>query len=130
MKLDMLDVMTPGPLTIGVDQSLETARALMADRHCHHLPVLEEGELVGIVSDRDLDVIASIPGVDPKYTSVRKAMSRRPFVASVSTPLAAVAHEMAKHHLASAVVMDEGRVVGVFTTTDAFGAIERLLTTR
>ena len=128
MKLEMRDVMTPSPLTIGVDQMLDTAHALMRDRHVRHLPVLEEGRLVGILSDRDLAMVETLPDVDPKTTRVFEAMSRGPFVASPNTPLAAVVHEMAKHRLGSAVVVDNGAVVGVFTTTDALTAIERLLT--
>ena len=48
------DVMTPSPLTIGADDSILAAAALMGERSIRHLPVVEGGNLVGIVSIRDV----------------------------------------------------------------------------
>ena len=46
-------LMTSQPLTIGRQQSLTTAHRLMRDHRVRHLPVLEHGELIGVVSQRD-----------------------------------------------------------------------------
>ena len=54
--------MTAGPHTIGREQSLVAAKQLMHKIHARHLPVLHGGKLVGVVSERDLDVVGALPG--------------------------------------------------------------------
>src|SRR3954451_6855057 len=75
MDLTMKDVMTAQPVTIGRDQTLATAHALMREHHCRHLPVLEQGELVGILSQRDLYFLETIKGVESDVDLVEDAMS-------------------------------------------------------
>ena len=58
--------MTPSPLTIGRDQTLATAHDLMRKHDIRHLPVLDGGVLVGIVTDRDLHLVESLAGTDPE----------------------------------------------------------------
>ena len=46
--------MTPDPMTVGPDEDTETALNTMLDHAFRHLPVVEGGEVIGIVSIRDL----------------------------------------------------------------------------
>ena len=46
--------MTPNPVTVGPDSSIETVAALMVDHNLHTLPVLEKGVLVGVVGKEDI----------------------------------------------------------------------------
>jgi CBS domain-containing protein len=48
------DAMTPNPITVGTDSSIETVAALMVDHNLHTLPVLEKGVLVGVVGKEDI----------------------------------------------------------------------------
>ncbi|MCB2149523.1 MAG: CBS domain-containing protein [Deltaproteobacteria bacterium] len=48
------DAMTPNPVTVGPDSSIETVAALMVDHNLHTLPVLEKGMLVGVVGKEDI----------------------------------------------------------------------------
>lgn len=48
------DAMTPNPVTVGPDSSIETVAALMVDHNLHTLPVLEKGVLVGVVGKEDI----------------------------------------------------------------------------
>ncbi len=48
------DVMTPHPLTVSADASLEDVATLLAERDVSRLPVIDEGRLVGIVSKHDI----------------------------------------------------------------------------
>jgi CBS domain-containing protein len=48
------DAMTPNPVTVGPDSTIETVAALMVDHNLHTLPVLEKGELVGVVGKEDI----------------------------------------------------------------------------
>ena len=48
-------VMTPFPHFVEVDESLLRARVMMVEHDVHHLPVQDQGRLVGILTDRDLN---------------------------------------------------------------------------
>jgi acetoin utilization protein AcuB len=115
--------MTPSPHTIGRDQSLAKAHELMRKFDIRHLPVLDGGVLVGIVSERDLRLVESVPGVDPCKALVEEAMTPEPYMASPDARLADVAREMVEHKYGCAVVMERGSVVGIFTTVDALRAV-------
>jgi acetoin utilization protein AcuB len=115
--------MTRSPHSIGLDQPLEKAHALMREHHIRHLPVLHGGQLVGILSDRDLAFIEALRDVEPQKVSVEEAMTPMPYTVARNTPLAAVAREMAERRYGSAVVMEADHVMGVFTTTDALRAL-------
>src|SRR5262245_2691430 len=78
----MADVMTAQPYTIGRHETLETAHAMMREHHIRHLPVLEHGEIVGIVSQRDLYFMESLGGVDVGTDEVNEAMSQDSYVVS------------------------------------------------
>ena len=67
--------MTPSPVTVGRDQSLAVAHDIMRKHRIRHLPVLDAGALVGIVTERDLRLIESIAGTDPNATLVEDAMT-------------------------------------------------------
>jgi acetoin utilization protein AcuB len=119
--------MTRAPRTIQPGCSLAEAHALMRAHRIRHLPVLEDGKLVGMVSQRDLAVIESLPDVNPAEVPVEDAMTEDVFVVTPTTHLADVATDMAERKRGSAVVMQGGRVVGVFTVTDACRALADLL---
>ena len=120
------EYMTAGPHTIGREQSLLAAREVMNRNAIGHLPVLHGRELVGVVSDRELEVMEVLPG--SKQLSVEDAMVPSVYTTSEDTPLAAVAADMSRLKLGSVVVVNGGQVVGVFTATDGLRALARLLT--
>ncbi len=113
------DVMTPQPLTIGRGESLATAREMMAAHCCRHLPVLEHGALVGILTMRDLDLLASAAGVDLSIEDANRAMTTDAYAVPPDAPLSEVARQMATDRYSCAVVTERGRVIGIFTTSDA-----------
>jgi acetoin utilization protein AcuB len=111
--------MSPSPYSIGSDQLLRVAHEFMREHEVRHLPVLDAGRLVGILSQRDLYFIECITGVDADVDLVEEGMSRDVYTVEPEEPLVNVVREMAKHRYGSAVVMTNGKVVGIFTTTDA-----------
>jgi acetoin utilization protein AcuB len=117
------DYMTESPLTIGFDQTVARAEEMMAQRGIRHLPVLGAGEIVGVVSDRDIQFIKGVKGVDPRSTRLDEALTFDPYTVEPDTPLSEVCSVMAKHKYGSAIVAKEGKVVGVFTAIDAFRII-------
>jgi acetoin utilization protein AcuB len=119
--------MTPAPHTIGRSRSLSAAHHMMRDHQVRHLPVLERGQIVGVVSQRDLLLIESLPGVNPTEVQVEDAMVEDVFTVSPETPLAVAVEGMIERKLGSAVVCEGDRVVGIFTTVDALQALHALL---
>jgi len=120
--------MTPAPETILGELTLAQARDRMFQLNARHLPVVDNGELVGILSDRDIAVVDAVFG-DLTRLLVRQAMTAQPFTCGPEAHLHAVAAEMAAHKYGTAIVVDRdhpGHVVGLFTTTDALRALAQL----
>jgi acetoin utilization protein AcuB len=119
--------MTPSPHCIGRDQKLSRAHEVMRAHGLRHLPVLEGGKLVGIVSQRDLYFVETIRGVDADKDLVEDAMTSDAFQVKTTASLKKVVDAMARRRLGSAVVVEGGKVVGVFTTTDAMRTLGTML---
>ena len=122
--------MTKSPHTIAQHATLEAAHDLMQKLNVRHLPVLEAGKLVGIVTDRDLSFVEGLNGVKASDVKVSDAMSADIFTVERRAPLAEVAAEMADRKYGSAIVLETGKVVGVFTTVDGMRALAELLKAR
>ncbi|MBN1206811.1 MAG: CBS domain-containing protein [Myxococcaceae bacterium] len=120
--------MTRSVHTIGTRSPLTEAHRMMNDHAIRHLPVLEGGRLVGMVSQRDLHLVETLRDVDPKTVTVEEAMSQDAYTVAPEAPLAEVAREMARHKYGSAVIIRGSAVLGIFTTTDALRALDTLLT--
>lgn len=119
--------MSSSVLTIDVDSPLREAHALMRSHDIRHLPVLAKGRLVGLVSQRDLHLIETLKDVDPDQVKVREAMSTEPFTVTPKARLREIAGAMAEGRYGAALVMEEGKVVGIFTMVDACRALATLL---
>ena len=118
------DYMTPHPFTIGLQQTMERAHEMMREHRLRHLPVLDGGELVGIVTERDLHLIETLKDTNPREVTVEEAMTPEPWTVTPDTPIAQVAAEMAAQRYGAAIVVDDyGRVQGIFTTVDALRAL-------
>jgi acetoin utilization protein AcuB len=122
--------MSASPHTIGKDQPLAVAHKMMRQYRIRHLPVLDRGIVVGVLSQRDLYFIESLGNVDPEEVSVEEAMSQPPYVVDSETPIEQVVREMAKHKYGCAVVADKAEVIGLFTTVDALVLLRNVLTKR
>jgi acetoin utilization protein AcuB len=120
--------MTPMPCTIGPTSTLARARQSMLDHQIRHLPVLDGGKIVGLLSERDLFMVESIPGVNPTAVRVEEAMASSPFVVAPDAPVSEVIETMIERKLGSAIVAEDGgQVVGVFTTIDALQVLSDVL---
>ncbi|HEU4581426.1 MAG TPA: CBS domain-containing protein [Polyangiaceae bacterium] len=122
--------MTTTPLTIGSEQTIAKAASLMSEHHIRHLPVLHGGRLLGVLSDRDVKLIETFRDVDASKTRVEEAMTEQPYTVDPETPLDQVVRTMAEKKFGSAVVLQNQKVVGIFTTVDACQALSELLQTR
>lgn len=104
-------VMTPAPVSVSIEATLREAEDLMIDRGVRHLPVLEDGGLVGIVSDRDL--ASGTEGV------VRDVCALDLYTVEPDAALDEVLEQMAERRLGCVVVTRGDEVAGIFTAIDA-----------
>lgn len=119
--------MTSRPVAIAANRTLAEAHALMRDRRIRHLPVVAGDSLVGVLSQRDLHLLETLKDVDPAKVTVDEAMTTNPYAVAPATPIAEVVREMARNKWGSTIVVDKGRVVGLFTLTDGMRLLARLL---
>ncbi|MFO0713399.1 MAG: CBS domain-containing protein [Sandaracinus sp.] len=122
--------MTTAPHSIGTEQTLAHAHEVLRSHHIRHLPVLQGGKLVGMLTQRDLALVETLKDVDPNSVKVEDAMSGEVYTVSPDAPLDEVVQEMAEKKYGSAVVVSNHKVVGIFTTVDVCSALADLLHSR
>jgi len=115
--------MTPLPFSLESTQTLNAAHELMRARKVRHLPIIDGGALVGLLSLNDLHLIETLKDVDPAEVEIADAMTHAPFAVAFTAPIDDVADEMAQRRISSAVVMNGLQVVGIFTAVDALAAL-------
>ena len=119
-------VMTPSPLVVQADQTLPEAQEIMRSNKIRHLPVCFDGRVLGIISERDLYVAAALAPNAPSLKLV-DFYSPEPYVIDVDDEFDKVLAYMAEHRIDSAVVNENGEVVGIITTTDICSAFGELV---
>jgi acetoin utilization protein AcuB len=128
MKMPSLSrYMSYQPWTIRRDAELARARAMMREHHIRHLPVLEGGELVGILSERDLAVFERGRGFATGAT-VEDAMTQEVQTAQASDPVDKIVEGMVADKRGCVVVIDRhNQVEGIFTTIDGLQILSEVL---
>lgn len=111
-------VMTPFPYSIDIDMSLDDAVKMMHAQHIRHLPVSRTGQLVGIVSERHIR-LAVESGHEKNTMRVRDVCVFDSYTVELSERLDNVLLRMAEEHIGSALIVKQGKLVGIFTITDA-----------
>jgi acetoin utilization protein AcuB len=127
------DWMTPNPITIEADATVIEAVHLLKEKGIRRLPVLRNGELVGLVTERML--LSFSPGKSTSMdswqvhyllskTPVSEAMNPKPNTVTPDTELSDCAQILHDRKLNGITVVDEGgRLVGILTTTNALEAL-------
>ncbi len=110
--------MTKDPVTVTPDELLIQARLKMQKGSFRQLPVVSDGQLVGIITDRDMREHAGY--LD--RTAVKAAMSRKPLSVMPATTLEAAAQLLLKHKIGGLPVVENARLVGIITRSDVMQA--------
>lgn len=124
-RATIAEVMTKAPHTIGIEQPLARAHEMMREHNLRHLPVLRGGKLVGVLSQRDLYFVEASAGVDVGVDAVAEALASDLYTVAPGERVSEVARTMGEHKYGCVVVVDVGRVVGIFTATDALALLAR-----
>jgi len=111
--------MAPVPIVIEKDAPLSEAHRIMREHQIRHLPVMDGAELVGLVSIGDLHLMETLKDIDSTTVPVSEAMTRELYTVGPDTEVRTVALNMYSRKLGSALVVKDGKLVGLFTTVDA-----------
>lgn len=113
------DLMTPGVATTQESASVVEAARLMREHDIGALPVMDNGHLVGVVTDRDLAMRVIADGRDPGTTHVGDVASHELVAVSPDESLDDARQRMAARQVRRLVVLDEeGRLVGMLAQAD------------
>ena len=110
------------PHTVGRQTEIEKAREMMQEHKCHHLPVLEGGKLVGVLSVTDL------ANLTEEKKIVDEIMTDEPLVVDPDTSVREVIETMLKNSYGSAIVSAKGDSTwAIFTSIDAMKLLHEML---
>ena len=105
--------------SVGPDDNVGLAIQMMRWAHVRHLPVVRDGEVVGVLSERDvLRLGMELGDRAARLEPVQRAMTAPAITIDAEQPLAAAAWLMSGRKLGCLPVMDGGRLAGMVTTTD------------
>jgi acetoin utilization protein AcuB len=122
------DIMRSPIVSVSTDTTLEDAYRTMREKGIRHLPVLEGGELAGVITDRDLRLATSALAPSPfaPGSRVSGVMSRRPLTADPFDPVEDAARVMREQKIGCLPVVEEGRLIGIVTGLDLLDALIRM----
>lgn len=119
--------MTKELITLSLNDTLYSAEKRMKVNHIRHMPVVDGDVLIGLVSLSDLQRVSFIDAYSKEGTedtpvynmlSIRDLMIKNPLTASPKTTILEVSKLLASKEFHSLPVVDEGKLVGIITTTD------------
>jgi acetoin utilization protein AcuB len=119
--------MTMHPHTVSPGDSMAKAHALMRQHGFRHLPVVEDGRLLGILSDRDLRLEHIQDGSNPDAVRAEDVMTKSVIAVTPETPLDEAIELMSASRCSSLVVTGKTGVAGILTASDALWALTDLL---
>src|SRR5919201_611464 len=128
------DLMTSTPLTIAPETSVQAASRLMQDQRLGHLPVCEDGRLVGLLSERDLRLVLPSPATSLaahevhyllERLTVAEVMTRFPVTIGPDHTVTEAASRMLTHKVQALPVTENRRLVGILTRTHVLYAFLR-----
>src|SRR5919106_4437061 len=119
MAKSVQEVMTASPRSVSAGDSVVEAARLMRDEDIGSLPVIDDGHVVGIVTDRDIAIRVVAESADPSSITVRDVASRSTVTAAPTQDLDEALQLMARHQLRRLPVLEEdGRLVGILALAD------------
>lgn len=112
------EAMTPAPTTVGAGENVVEAARLMAAQDVGSLPVVDDQQLVGMITDRDLVLQVLAKDLDPHTTPVSTVCSENPIVVGPEDSLDDALQRMARERVRRLPVVEDRRLVGILAQAD------------
>jgi acetoin utilization protein AcuB len=130
--LQVKDSMTREVVILSPQTTVAEALAVCRERRIRHLPVIEDGRLVGIVSDRDLRSAAPAFGDPDRAAALEKMRVADVMATEVTTarpddPIEVAANCMREGKIGCLPVVEDDRLVGIITASDVMRALVYLV---
>lgn len=125
MAIAVRDVMVPNPVTVGPEETCRRAWQLMREHRFRHLPVVAQGRLTGVLSDRDLRPVLFSPTL--AETRVGEVMTESPTTIPPDAPVEDAASLLVVKKIGCLPVVEGDRLVGIVTETDLLAVLVELL---
>lgn len=122
--IQLSDIMSFPVFTVDGSISMEEALAILEEKGCTGLPVLEDGRLAGVISKRDSRKIRK---ESQKKSPVKAFMSRDPITINPQTSPREAVQIMIRHDIGRLPVVEDGKVIGIVSRTDAMRLFYDLL---
>ena len=123
LNLPVEELTTPNPITATEDATVDDLARLMKEHGIRHLPIVRNAQVVGIISDRDLRVVAALETQEKRLVQAGDIMARDPVTVNSEATLDEVAFEMSDRKIGSVIVNEGDKFLGIFTVTDALNAL-------
>jgi CBS domain-containing protein len=118
MAKTVRETMTAQPTSVERSQSIVEAARIMRDQDVGSLPVIEEGRLIGVITDRDIVIRLVAESRDPAVATVADAHSGEPVTVEPDHELDQALTLMARHQIRRLPVTEGDRLVGILTQAD------------
>jgi CBS domain-containing protein len=118
MAKSVRDAMTENPRSISASASVVEAARLMREEHVGSLPITDDENVVGMITDRDITTIVVAEAADPKMTSVGDVSIRDLISVEPDNDLEEALQLMARHQVRRLPVVENGRLVGIVAQAD------------
>ncbi len=105
------------------DATVLTAAKLMSEHNIGAIMVVDQDDLVGIFSERDLVKRVAAKGLAPEKTQLREVMTTNPVTLSHGDNLQQAMDLMTQHRFRHLPIKEEGKITGMVSLRDLFGAI-------
>ena len=131
--------MTANPYTVAPDTTIADAMVTMREKNIRRMPVVKNGKLVGMISEKKLLEVSPSPATSLSVfeinyllskTKIESVMTKSVITISSYSLLEEAAIKMRDNHVGSLPVVDDGRLVGIITESNVFDAFIEILGAR
>ena len=112
------DIMTKDVATLAPSNTIAAVAQTMRQLDVGSIPLVENGRLVGVITDRDIAIRVVADGLDPHLETAERHMTRNPITVSPETSSEEAARIMAREQIRRLAIVEDGKLVGYVALGD------------
>jgi len=118
MVQSLQEIMSKNVATITPQQSVAEAAQIMSQHNIGSIPVVQNGQCVGIVTDRDITLRAAAKGVDSTTTKIESIMSKNVVTATPQMDVHEASKLMADKQIRRLPIVENNKLTGIIAIGD------------